>query len=95
MLVNLTANSTGTTPASTKATMLNVVAGGTWGSGTLSVQAQDPESGEWGTVYSNTADFSVNLILGSGTSYRYVLSGATSPDLNIISMNVFAKDLNL
>jgi len=95
MLVTLDANSTGTTPASTKSNMLNVIATGTWGSGTLSIQIQDNESGEWCTVYSDTTDFAINLITGSGVSYRYILTGATSPDLNIVSINAMSKDIHL
>ena len=92
---NLVANTTGTTPASTRGNSLNVVASGTWGSGTLALQVQDSESGSWVTVYSNTANFATNVITGSGVSYRLVLSGATSPDLDIYIMNVFSKDLNV
>lgn len=92
---NIVANTAGTTAQSTRANSINVVASGTWGSGTLSVQIQDPESGSWATVYSNTANFAVNLILGSGVSYRYVLAGATSPDLDIYAVNAYMKDMNL
>lgn len=92
---NIVANTTGTTAASTRANSINVIASGTWGSGTLSVQIQDPESSSWITVYSNTADFAVNLILGSGVSFRYVLSGATSPDLDVYAINAPIKDRHL
>lgn len=92
---NIVAVTTGTTPASTRANSLNVVASGTWGGGTLSVQVQDSESGSWVTVYSNTANFAVNLILGSGVSYRYTLSGATSPDLDVYAINAHMKDLHI
>lgn len=92
---NLVADTAGTTPSSTRANSLNVAASGTWGSGTLSVQIQDPDSGSWVTVYSNTANFATNLILGSGISYRFVLSGSTSPDLDVYAINAHMKDLSV
>lgn len=92
---NIVANTSGTTAQSTRANSINVTASGTWGSGTLSVQIQDPESSSWTTVYSNTADFAVNLLLGSGVSFRYVLSGATSPDLDVYAINAYMRDVNL
>lgn len=95
MLVSLTANTSGTTSAVTKGNSLNVIASGTWGSGTLAVQVQDNESGEWATVYSDTADFKVNIITGSGVNYRYVLSGATSPTLSVVSSHVMSKDIHI
>lgn len=83
---NLTGN--GQTTAITVADggrVLMIVDGGTWGSGTLALQAQDPADAWKDIAAGLTADGQSEVILPKGESIdiRANLTGATSPDLDI------------
>lgn len=62
---------------------VNVVADGTFDSGTLTVELYDEANAEWFTVYSYTAKFQKSVMVGVGNMYRFTLTGSTTPSLSV------------
>lgn len=62
-----------------------VIAEGTWGSGTLTLQVREGDTGTAVTVGGDstiTEDGTFQFTNKTGVSYRLTLSGSSSPDLN-------------
>jgi hypothetical protein len=94
MLINFTTN-TSSNSFSSRSNSINVVASGTWGGATLAVQVYDQSAAAWVTVYSSTADFQKNILVGSGMACRLTVSGGTGQDIDAYVLEVQSKDLHL
>jgi hypothetical protein len=80
---NLVAN--GSTTAITTRGKVFVIANGTWGSGSLVLEVQDP-SDAWHTITTAlTADGYIEVLLPERevVDIRTTLSGATAPDIDV------------
>lgn len=62
---------------------LSLIGTGTWGSGTISIQVYDDVFADWQEISSKTANFAIEAVIGKGRQFRFVLTGATGPDLDI------------
>lgn len=94
MLTNFTTNtSTGGYPS--KGSSLNVIAFGTWGGATLSLEVYDISSDDWVAVYSATSDDKKNVLVGSGAEYRLTVSGGVAHDIDVYVIDVKTRDLSI
>ena len=85
---NLTAD--GSTAALPTTSTVNVAAFGTFGSGTLTIQASYDNGTTWfalkdsaGAAGSFTADGALNVEVGEA-NLRFTLAGATSPNIDVV-----------
>jgi hypothetical protein len=66
-----------------KGGFVTLLANGTFGSGTLTVQASPDDGTTWiSTIATMTAAGVINFLAGDGVLYRLNLSGSTAPSLN-------------
>lgn len=56
---------------------------GDFGSGTCTIERYDRTLAAWVFLASFTSESAVRLAVGIRTKFRFVLSGATNPDLNV------------
>lgn len=72
-------------PASTT-TMGFVADASSWGGGTITVSIYDNDQAGWVPVYTDTADFKQEIVIGKGNRYQVSLSGSTIPTSATISV---------
>lgn len=75
----------GATKADVLGRSLIVMLGGSFGSGTLSVELWSDARGEYRTVAAFTAvtTSAQEVYLGAGQTFRFVMAGSTTPSLEI------------
>jgi len=91
--VNITAN--GSTDPIELQGLISVAGVGTFGGGTLTIEASFDGGANYfaltdagGLVFSLTANGAKNIEVGKGVLIRGTLSGATSPDINIVFTDI-------
>ena len=68
---------------------LKVVAAGTWGSGTLTLNLYNDTLAGYVVIEAWTADVAKSIAMGSGAKYQLVFSGGTGQDVDVVHEGIY------
>lgn len=88
MKINFTGDATETRESRTKAERVMVAIDSSSFSGTVTMNVYDDNAEEYFPIYEFTEDGSWEIPLGMNKKYQFVLSGSSSPNINIFHNDI-------